>query len=182
VSFLHHYDFETGYDFGRIFVATSMDTWSQLGSWSQTGQSAWRPDGFRLDAYAGQKVKLRWQGDSDVGVTATGWWVDDVNVRSAPQISSVTPSRIQKGQTPLVTVAGTGFGPDPATNAIETSSIKLGAATLSVASWSDTQITFNLPAGAVSGNLVVRRRGVDSDPSRVQVILPAPSLGGLEQQ
>jgi hypothetical protein len=51
-----------------------------------------------------------------------------------------------------------------------------------VASWSDTQITFNLPAGAVSGNLVVRRRGVDSDPSRVQVILPAPSLGGLEQQ
>jgi hypothetical protein len=178
ISFLHHYDFEASYDFARFFVTTDLSTWTQLGSWSQTGQTAWRADGYRLDSYAGQKIKLRWLGESDTGVVEDGWWVDDMNLRSAPQITAVTPHRILRGQTPEITVTGTGFG----TNAtIDASSIKLGSTTLTTTAWTDTEIKFDLPSGAASNNLVVRRRAIDSDAFWLQVVLPPPDLGGLEQ-
>jgi M6 family metalloprotease-like protein len=178
VSFLHRHDIEATWDFARLFVTTNLGTWTQLGSWSAYNQP-WQWHGSRLDAYAGQPIKLRWFFESDVLIVEEGWWVDDAGVHSAPLISSVNPERIPRGDTPEVTVSGSGFGD---ASLLEQASLTLDGTPLTTTTWGDTQITFDLPGGATSGELVVTRRMLSSDPYWLQVILPPGSLDGVEQR
>jgi immune inhibitor A len=181
ITFAEKHDFETNYDFARLYVTTDLNTWTELSNWTGNGPTAWAYVGFRLDDYVGQKIKLRWQGESDTGVVRQGWWVDDFNIFSAPQITAVTPSRVPRGTTPSITVDGTGFGDN---SAIEASSLIFDGTAVATTSWdaAGTQIKSTLPAGASSGNIVVKRRGFTSDPYWLQVILDAPTEGGLTQK
>lgn len=54
------------------------------GSGAYTGTDlTWTHPQFDLAAYAGQTVRLRWQFGTDTGVTAQGWWIDDITVTHA---------------------------------------------------------------------------------------------------
>ncbi len=172
-GWLHRYDIEAGYDYARVFVTTDLNTWSQLAVYSATNQG-WQAGGYRLDAYDGQRVKLGLFFESDGGVVEEGWYVDELRVDSAPQITSLSPARRQVGQTFVVN--GSGFGAGAASDFPRVTVNGLSATT---SGWSDTGITVTVPAGASSGNVVVYRRGIASDGAALAIILAPPSLTDL---
>jgi len=174
-GWLHKYDIEANYDYARVYVTTDLDTWTQLASYSATNQG-WQSGGSRLDSYLGQKIKLALFFESDGGLVHDGWWVDELRVDPAPQISEVTPDPVRNSQN--VTISGSGFG---AGGASDFPRVTISGTQASVVSWSDTSITATVPASVASGNVLVYRHGIASDGHSLHVKLPPPNLGGLGQ-
>ncbi|MCC7478586.1 M6 family metalloprotease domain-containing protein [bacterium] len=177
IGYLHKYDLETGWDFGRLFVTTNLNTWTQLNQFTGQGTPTWQAAGARLDAYNNQKIKLAWQMTSDVAVVRTGWWMDEAQLVTAPQISSLSHTRIVRGQ--QLTITGTGFGTNAAN---DFSSVTFSGSAGSINSWNDTSIVVTVPTGAPSNStVVVNRHGIPSDGVALKVVLGAPSLTGVGQ-
>jgi len=103
LSFWHWYYMETRYDGGNIKVSTdggtTWDIVTPFGGYDQiasTGNAGipgepcfsgydddfWQEELFDLSAYAGQQVIVRFHFGSDGSVYRTGWYVDDVRLRS----------------------------------------------------------------------------------------------------
>ncbi|MCB1217604.1 M6 family metalloprotease domain-containing protein [bacterium] len=177
LGYLHHYDIELNYDYGRCYVTTDLNTWSELHVFTGLNQNAWREAGARLDGYLGQKVKLAWFFEADGGVDEQGWFVDEPQLISAGQISSVTPASVVNGDS--ITISGSGFGSNPPE---DFGKVLVSGIQAAITSWNDTEIVCTVPAASASGNVIVRRRGIDSDGYSITIKLPPPSLTGLEQR
>lgn len=117
LSFWHWYYIETNYDGGNVKVSTDDGaTWTVVepfGGYDGTARSTnagipnercftgylnnfWQQELFDLSAYAGQTVMIRFHFGSDGSVYKTGWYIDDVVLRSTnvddmpPVITGVT--------------------------------------------------------------------------------------------
>ncbi len=108
--FQHLWDLETGWDGGVLEISTNNGTtWTDLGPKmfetrynSSIDATAGTPisgreaftgisNGFKrtavnLASYTGQTVKIRWRFVSDNGTAATGWYVDDINLKAEPLV------------------------------------------------------------------------------------------------
>jgi len=82
LTFWHHYEFESGYDYGRVEISSDGGTnWTELVSFTGT-KSEWTKAEVNLSAYAGEPdVRIRFRLTSDSSVSHDGWYIDDVNVR-----------------------------------------------------------------------------------------------------
>ena len=172
INFFHRYNTESGYDYVNIYATTDLDTWDLLGRYDGSS-GGWQRVLYSLSAY-NQPVKLAFMLQSDPAVEAEGWYLDDVMVRQAPIVDSVSPNRAAIGQT--VTITGSNFG-----------SFYLGAFSLNghgnvtageITSWSDTQIVLNVPSGTMTGNVNLWWHDTGQP---LTIVLPAPSLTGTQQ-
>ncbi|UCG52058.1 MAG: S8 family serine peptidase [Candidatus Latescibacterota bacterium] len=103
LSFWHWYYIETNYDGGNVKVSTdggaTWDVVTPFGGYDGTARSGnagipgepcftgynddyWQEELFDLSAYAGQQVIVRFHFGSDGSVYRSGWYVDDVRLRS----------------------------------------------------------------------------------------------------
>ena len=90
---------------------------------------------------------------------------------ASPQITSVSPSRVQYNQ--VVTVTGINFG-----SSRGSSSVRIGSQSISsFASWSNTRIRFRVPTNVRSGNLTVRTSAGTSNAIRLEIT--SPYLGSV---
>ncbi len=80
--FSHKYDFESGFDYGYVQVATDTAdaaAWTTLASYTGTNNAAWMPETLNIpSSFMGQTVYVRFLVESDGSVTQDGWYVDDV--------------------------------------------------------------------------------------------------------
>ena len=90
-------------------------------------------------------------------------------VLATPTITSRSPTSGPVGV--QVTITGSGFGSTRGSSTVTFN----GTLTGTPSSWSATQIRVNVPAGATSGNIVVRASGVNSNGSPFTV-LPTPAI------
>ena len=111
MSFWHWYNMETNYDGGNVKVSTDGGTTFQVvtpargydgiarsGNAGIPGEPCftnikefWQEDVFDLSAFAGQSVIIRFHFGSDGSVQRSGWYVDDVRLRSS-DVDDVAPS------------------------------------------------------------------------------------------
>ncbi|MEJ2720581.1 MAG: immune inhibitor A [bacterium] len=103
LSFWHWYYIETNYDGGNVKVSTdggsTWDVIAPFGGYDGTARSGnagipnepcftgynndfWQQELFDLSAYSGQQVIVRFHFGSDGSVQRSGWYVDDVRLRS----------------------------------------------------------------------------------------------------
>ena len=92
------YDLESGYDYGQVEVSSNNgSTWTPLqGEYTIPGSGYFQPPGeplyngiqtdwvheeISLADYTGSEVKLKFELKSDYGITADGWYVDDIGVK-----------------------------------------------------------------------------------------------------
>src|SRR5207245_630304 len=92
-------------------------------------------------------------------------------VLPAPAITSLSPASGAVGT--AVTISGTNFGATQGTG-----TVTFNGTTATVTSWSATSIVAPVPAGATTGNIVVRAAGVNSNGVSFTV-LPTPSITSL---
>src|ERR1700693_1643170 len=86
----------------------------------------------------------------------------------SPTITSLTPNSGARGT--AVTITGTNFGTTQ-----RTSTVTFNGTTTPAPSWSATSITTSVPAGATTGNVVVKVGGVASNGMSFTVTTPAPT-------
>ncbi|MDE2743485.1 MAG: IPT/TIG domain-containing protein, partial [Gemmatimonadota bacterium] len=86
----------------------------------------------------------------------------------SPQISSVSPRRVQYNQ--VVTVTGSNFGSSRGSSTARIGSVAIPSSSL--ASWSNTRIRFRVPTNVRSGNLVVRTSAGTSNAIRLEITSP----------
>ena len=86
----------------------------------------------------------------------------------SPQISSVSPRRVQYNQ--VVTVTGSNFGSSRGSSTVRIGSVAIPSS--SFASWSNTRIRFRAPTNVRSGNLVVRTSAGTSNAIRLEITSP----------
>ena len=87
VSFWHFYDTESGWDYGYPeYSINGGTTWQPLYTDGYTGNSGdWLEQTFDATALDNQaNVRIRFRLYSDGGVTADGWYIDDVDVSYEP--------------------------------------------------------------------------------------------------
>lgn len=91
------FNIESNWDYGQVEISTNGGgLWTPLtGSYTEPGQGSFQPGGepvydgtspgwvkeeIDISAYAGNQVLLRFQLRSDGGITADGWYLDDIGV------------------------------------------------------------------------------------------------------
>ena len=106
----------------------------------------------------------------EVKVVATGSQVSGtkriVVESSSPQITSVSPRRVQYNQT--VTVTGSNFGSSRRSSSVRIGSIRVSSFT----AWSNTIIRFRVPTNVRSGNVTVRTSAGTSNSIRLEITSP----------
>ncbi len=101
LTFWHHYDIETEWDYGFVQISTDDGTtWTSLANKNTTDildpsaidyvvdnvpgftdhNEGWTQETFDLSAYVGQQVLLGFRYATDWGSLENGWWVDDIMV------------------------------------------------------------------------------------------------------
>ena len=91
----------------------------------------------------------------------------------SPQITSVSPSRVQYNQ--VVTVTGINFGSSRGSSSVRIGSVAIPSS--SFASWSNTIIRFRVPTNIRSGNLTVRTSAGTSN--AIPLEITSPYLGSV---
>ncbi len=112
-AFWHRYDFESGYDYGRVQISADGGAWTTLASFTDRN-TTWTRQEYDLTAYAGQDLRFRFLLETDASVTADGWHIDDVEILGAATDNGVPP-------TPAATApaAGAVTGPTPALTVVD---------------------------------------------------------------
>ncbi|WP_093857581.1 S8 family peptidase [Tenuibacillus multivorans] len=79
LQFDNWYNIEDGWDYGHVFVSTDMENWTSL--LEITGEhEEWHSTEVDLSEYAGERIYIGFNLDSDSIVTRTGWYIDDVTL------------------------------------------------------------------------------------------------------
>ena len=86
----------------------------------------------------------------------------------SPQITSVSPRRVQYNQ--VVTVTGSNFGSSRGSSTVRIGSVVIPSSSL--ASWSNTRIRFRVPTNIRSGNVTVRTSAGTSNAIRLEITSP----------
>ncbi|MYC70223.1 MAG: S8 family serine peptidase [Gemmatimonadetes bacterium] len=103
-----------------------------------------------------------------IGALSSGTKRIVVESASSPQITSVSPRRVQYNQ--VVTIIGSNFGSSRGSSTIRIGSVAIPSSSL--ASWSNTRIRFRVPTNVRSGNLVVRTSAGTSNAIRLEITSP----------
>ncbi len=97
LQFHSHWDIEAGYDFGRVQVSTTGNSWTSLaGLYTKPGsgigaqgkdepgydgvQNSWVKETINLNDYIGEQIYLRFNLSSDEFLTKDGWSIDNIKV------------------------------------------------------------------------------------------------------
>ena len=92
LSFWHKYNTEAGYDYCYVEVSSNNGTtWQTVNSYNGV-LSAWTLQSFDITSYANSssQMKVRFRLQSDAGVVADGWYVDDIKITNYnPLINSI---------------------------------------------------------------------------------------------
>ncbi len=92
LSFWHRYATEAGYDFCIVEVSSDNGaTWQSITSYNGT-LSTWTFQSFDITSQANSssQLKVRFRLQSDAGVVADGWYVDDIKLTNYnPQINAI---------------------------------------------------------------------------------------------
>lgn len=135
----------TGVGFGNTADrVTFAGTDGTIVSWSPTRIVARIPEG------AAEGNVGVWRG----GVASNGVWFLPAH---RPQIAGISPVAASPGET--VTVSGSSFGATPTAE----SALTFDGVRLTPLSWTDTEVTFAMPAGTGSGYVGVSRFGLTSN-------------------
>jgi len=82
LSFWHHYEIESGWDFAKVQVSTDGSSWNTLATY--TGEQAtWQQVTIDLADYAGQNLRFRFLLETDYSVVRDGWYIDDIEITGA---------------------------------------------------------------------------------------------------
>lgn len=93
LSFRHWYSFETGYDFGVVYLASPESNYEFQPILEFTGDSgSWRNQIVDLSPYAGERIYLLFNLFSDGSVTKPGWYIDDIAVIAPDETPPATPT------------------------------------------------------------------------------------------
>jgi hypothetical protein len=144
------------------YISPNGTTWAQVGS-TQTINMA-------QNAYVGLAVSSNDSNNNSL-VTAT---IDNVSITSTvaqpPVITDINPFSGPVGAS--VTISGANFGPQGA------STVTFNGVAAGPGVWTPTAITVPVPYGAISGNIVVKANGMNSNGVLFSV-LAAPSITSL---
>lgn len=77
LQFEHWYNIENNWDFAHVFISTDMQQWTQALRLTNI-QNAWSPVEIDLSQYAGDRVYVAFNLDTDSSVVRDGWYIDDV--------------------------------------------------------------------------------------------------------
>ena len=92
LSFWHKYNTEAGYDYCYVEVSSNNGTtWQTVNSYNGV-LSTWTQQAFDITSYANSstQMKVRFRLQSDGGVVADGWYVDDIKITNYnPLINSI---------------------------------------------------------------------------------------------
>lgn len=135
-------------------------TTATITSWSDTQIVAKVPGG----ATTGNVVVTAAGGVASSGVSFT--------VTPAPSIGSLVPNSGIVGAS--VTINGSNFGPTQGNG-----TVTFHGTTATINSWSATQITTTVPAGATTGNVIVTAAGGISSTGVAFTVIPPPSITSL---
>lgn len=98
LTFWHHYDIETDYDYGYVQVSTDGTHWTTLKSYTGHGASTWQPETLDISGFVGGPLWVRFLFTSDYSITYDGWYVDDIAV-----LASLNPEAVHEApSTPAV--------------------------------------------------------------------------------
>ena len=86
----------------------------------------------------------------------------------SPQITSISPRRVQYNQ--VVTVTGSNFGSSRGSSTVRIGPVAIPSSAL--ASWSNTRIRFRVPTNMRSGNITVRTSAGTSNAIRLEITSP----------
>ncbi len=136
-----------GYKFGNSKSNGSVEfdgaICTEITNWSDTQLNVKVPD----NATSGDVVvKVKGETSNKISFQVLG-----------PQITSITPSTAKVGD--LITINGTAFGDDKTKGEVYFNDKKA----TEISYWTNTAISLKIPAGAETGNVVVRVNGVQSN-------------------
>jgi hypothetical protein len=78
LTFYINYNIENNYDYGFVEISTDGINFESLDTY--TGNSSgWAAKSYNLDSYIEENVYIRFRYDTDVGVSYTGMYLDEVN-------------------------------------------------------------------------------------------------------
>lgn len=89
------------------------------------------------------------------------------NLPPAPTINGIIPNPVSIGS--MVIVNGQSFG-----DSQDTSTLSLNGSSITITSWSNETITFTVPPGAGSGNIVITVNGMVSNAASITVTAQCP--------
>lgn len=143
-----------------------------------TDRAGWYEVTHALDNYIGYSGQLYFY-ISNVSTDGSGVWLDDLRVENAaPYIQSISPARGVVGA--LLTIDGMSYGITRAVGSNVTFGGGIPAADGDYISWANSQIKVRIPSGAISGDVTVNVNALNSNGSRVAVLLTPPVLQDLE--
>ncbi|OYD09456.1 S8 family peptidase [Paludifilum halophilum] len=91
LQFKQWYELETDYDYGQVLVSTDQEDWDPLEEFNGSS-NGWIDGQANLSEYAGQRVYLAFQVQSDNSITKKGWYLDDLYLRETP-LDSPNPTK-----------------------------------------------------------------------------------------
>nr|WP_281271826.1 S8 family serine peptidase [Oceanobacillus chungangensis] len=84
LQFNHWYNLERNWDYGHVFISTDQENWTQLLRITDVN-NGWQSAEIDLSEYAGQRVYIGFNLDTDGSVVRTGWYIDDVALSDTSQ-------------------------------------------------------------------------------------------------
>ncbi len=175
-----------GNDFAKIQMMRYLgleETVTTLAEYRHDSDPAdgWIEQVFDLSGYKAAPFRLNFLFSSDNNsIAGSGWFIDSYEILDAdPLITSLSPGRAPKNSD--VTVLGTNFGALQGGSSISFAKAGGGRVDAAVTSWSNSAITVKVPADAVTGDVLVKVLGFNSNGSNFKVILSATALGGISQ-
>lgn len=105
LSFWHKYNTEAGYDFCYVEVSSNNGTtWQSVNSYNGV-LSVWTQQAFDITSYANSsaQMKVRFRLQSDAGVVADGWYLDDIKITNYNPLINSIPTNLN------LTLAQEGF-------------------------------------------------------------------------
>lgn len=82
LQFESWYNIETNWDYGNVFISQDMENWESLLQLTGTDEE-WNTVELDLSEYAGERVYIAFNLDSDSIITREGWYIDDVALTDA---------------------------------------------------------------------------------------------------
>ncbi|WP_051030936.1 S8 family serine peptidase [Robertmurraya massiliosenegalensis] len=77
LQFDHWYNIENNWDFAHVFISTDMQQWTQALRLTNV-QDQWSPVEVDLSQYAGERIYIAFNLDTDGSVVRDGWYIDNV--------------------------------------------------------------------------------------------------------
>ncbi|WP_157087645.1 S8 family serine peptidase [Oceanobacillus damuensis] len=79
LQFSHWYNIERNWDYGHVYISTDQNSWTQLLRITDVNNE-WETVEIDLSEYAGDRVYIAFNLDTDGSVLRDGWYIDDVGL------------------------------------------------------------------------------------------------------